>query len=129
MHLAAFWKALCEDLNKLRKFFIVAAAAAFRFSGKPGHSLGNVRLKTHALLLAIVANVYSGRRLFFDDVPNASIHGLGELIFVDGPSFFPADQQVGKFIAAGKAADMSNEYSIAAEVHGVVCSRQMPRAF
>jgi hypothetical protein len=113
---------------EFRKFFAVAAAAV-RFSSKTGHSLRDVSLKTDTLLLAVVSDVHSGRSLFFDNVPHPSIHGLGELIFINGPSFFAADEQVGKLVAARQTADMSNKDSVAAENHDPACSLQIPRAF
>jgi hypothetical protein len=106
-----------QDFDQFRELFVIPPPPPLRFPGKAGHPLRHVRLESDTLLLAIIAYVHAGSRLFPDDLPHGLIHRLRKLVLVDGSAFLSTDEQIREFVIAGKAANMGHKNAIAAGNH------------
>src|SRR5262249_17523257 len=95
-------------------------------TSEAAHALWHVGLKTHALLLAVVADVDAGFLLLLDHMAHGCVHLLRHHGRIKGFSRFPPDQQVRQFLVTWQAADMGGENAIPAGDHGGAerwCSR------
>ncbi len=75
-------------------------------AGKAGHALWYIGLEADPLLLAVIADVDTGRRLLFDDVADCLVHFRVHLRGVESLAGFAPEQHVGQFVITRQAADM-----------------------
>ena len=78
LHPAALGEAAGQSFNERRKLLVVAPAPPFRFAAETRHPMRHVSLESHALLLAIIANVDAGLDLPLDHVAHRAVHLLAQ---------------------------------------------------
>ena len=106
-----------QNFQEFRKLFIVPAATPLRFAGEAGHPLSDVRLESHSLLFAIIADVDTGSGLLFHNMTHSLIHGLPKLSLVDRQSLFAPHEKIGKLVVAWKTSDVCHQNAFLACDH------------
>src|SRR5262249_49132404 len=116
-HLAVVGNARQHPLRELRKLDELPAVAPLRDAAEAVHALRDVGLKADARLLAIIGAVDAHLGLFRHHMRHARLLQLLELRPIDRPSLLLVDQHGPERLAAGNAAGVRRQDTVAAALH------------